>query len=563
MKRKLISLFCTAALVLSSSALPALAADVDGGLPEISTDTIEASVELTERNYDLSAGGAVLADLSEGPAFISENSITNQYTGVITEQGTFQYVLFNMYEGQIVQSTLTCPNNSALDYDLMLCTVADDGTLTPIAQCNLGTYIDPATGKTADEGLAYIHNQANPMTYAILVMATVGSSSTEEFALTLSLDVAGSYDSNEPNDNPFTATALRLFDTSPSVASAVGSLNVPNDQDWYSVTTTAPGVYELDAGNYDAEAYYVTTGNKMVQANKNPSGYYVLGKGTYYIKVYSSAPVDSFVFGDYAFKITDQSKYSTMKTAFDYHYWDMSSYRPDPIPWGQTQAFYKFSINTEDKMYAKITLPSDGSELLIGALNSSGQTLDMAYSANAGDIITPSIGSKFIAVNVDGTQVSDGVVYLQVVYGNPMSFHYSPFLSRRTATGNGEFKFTGSCSNSGNSISNAISLNLTNNPQIPPQAIVSGVTTKGSVSPSVGGINHMLNPGNRGWLTSSGVGVGTGFYRDVDETLGIGVKQVWQFKYAQTAFASTSMRNISVSFDWVYDLQYTNYELFK
>lgn len=64
-------------------------------------------------------------------------------------------------------------------------------------------------------------------------------------------------------------------------------------------------------------------------------------------------------------------------------------------------------------------------------------------------------------------------------------------------------------------------------------------------------------------MASSGVGVGTGFYRDVDETLGIGVKQVWQFKYAQTAFASTSMRNISVSFDWVYDLQYTNYELFK
>lgn len=79
--------------MLSFSALPALAADVDGGLPEISTDTIEVSVELTERNYDLSAGGAVLADLSEGPAFISENSITNQYTGVITEQGTFQYVL--------------------------------------------------------------------------------------------------------------------------------------------------------------------------------------------------------------------------------------------------------------------------------------------------------------------------------------------------------------------------------------------------------------------------------------------------------------------------------------
>ena len=39
--------------------------------------------------------------------------------------------------------------------------------LEPISECNLGTYIDPQTNKTVDEGLSFVHNQASAQNYAI------------------------------------------------------------------------------------------------------------------------------------------------------------------------------------------------------------------------------------------------------------------------------------------------------------------------------------------------------------------------------------------------------------
>jgi hypothetical protein len=56
-----------------------------------------------------------------------------------------------MESGQIFNATLECPDSPYLDYGLLLCKVAENGDLTPISECNLGTYIDPQTNKTVEE----------------------------------------------------------------------------------------------------------------------------------------------------------------------------------------------------------------------------------------------------------------------------------------------------------------------------------------------------------------------------------------------------------------------------
>lgn len=37
------------------------------------------------------------------------------------------------------------------------------------------------------------------------------------------------------------------------------------------------------------------------------------------------------------------------------------------------------------------------------------------------------------------------------------------------------------------------------------------------------------------------------------------VKQTWYFRYDQTAFASTKMKDIALSLDWEQDIQFDNY----
>lgn len=90
-------------------------------------------------------------------------------------EGDAKPVQFSLTERDIFNASLVCPDNANLDYDLALASVAVDGSLTLVSLSNLGTYIDPITGKTADEGISYIHNQATVGNFAILVMATSGS----------------------------------------------------------------------------------------------------------------------------------------------------------------------------------------------------------------------------------------------------------------------------------------------------------------------------------------------------------------------------------------------------
>lgn len=262
---------------MGSLVVPAAAADVGSSVePGVSVGALEgrSSQELSVQSVPMSSfnldQGKELTAPNQGIAIMSADSVTNKYEGTIAAEGQFQYVTFALGENQIVQATLENPQNPALNYDLYLCTVSDTGDLEIIASCTLGTYVDPQTGKTLDDALSYIHTDATAGAYALLVMATQGSSATDKFYLTVSLDTAGSYDANEPNDNPFAATNAAIG------SEISGSLNVANDQDWYIIQNADPGVFAADAGDYKAEIYYATSGNTLALADLTSAGTYTL-----------------------------------------------------------------------------------------------------------------------------------------------------------------------------------------------------------------------------------------------------------------------------------------------
>lgn len=515
-------------------------------MPEIgSLDEAVSDVELQSSNlgsYNLDSVTS-MGTLSRGMVR-SANSITQSFTDFITAEGDARLVQFSLEEGEIFNASLVCPNNSNLNYDLALASVAEDGSLSLVGSCTLGTYIDPETGKTVDEGISYIHNQATTGNFAILVIATTGSSSVDSFTLTVSLDTVGSYDSNEANDSPFTATRM-------SSLSATGSLHVVNDQDWYVVNMNS-GVYNVTAGDYQAEVYYVEDNNVMVRERKSGNNY-VLDSRTYFIKVFSDASQDQFEFGDYTLGITDQSKYATMQTAYDFGDWEHSYTKlPDVIPRGQRVAYYKFTIDEEDKAYASFIVHDGESGTLIEFLDNSGTTQAYGFTGNPNvDIPVNGVINKsnssltYLVVNIDGNRTnSTGYIRVTKVDAMDLSAGGIPSISKRIYSGYDTFSFSGTAKNAGGSISNALTLDLTNSSKIPPRAIVDRISTSCTISYNVGGVYHQLNPGGDGWIASKFTDATSG---DFDLSgYNILAKQPWQFRYSQTALKSTQMSRVQI-----------------
>lgn len=569
MAKRFISIACTLAIIFSLLATPAAAASFRAGLSEYSVD--ELSFDLPELpglgydsselssstlNYDLSGEGKLLADFSNSPAERSSSALYQEMTGTITEEGTYSYALVNLSEGQIFHATLTCPESDELDYGLLLCEVADDGTLTVVADCNLGTYIDPQTGKTVDEGISYIHNQATVQTYAILVMSYTGSSETYGFKLTVSIDVAGSYDSYEPNENPFDAVSMSLSTSVPVSGKISASLNTPNDQDWYVIEVENYGVFNLSAGDYVVEPYYVTDGTKLVRAVKADDNYVLEGGMYYYVKVYSDKSAEEFSYGPYTLSIANVEKYSTVATAFDMGYWENAA-SCDSIPRGQQVAYFKFTLDTYDKVYVYLNLLDTIGKYTLIAVSSSGEKLG---ESGPDDVVTSSTGLKRNIVDVDGTDAS--TVYLCVINYDPLSYYRGmvPFISTRYQNGKGTFTFTGTASNAGNGLSSVIYCNLANNTSIPETAVAVDIYMSCSMSTSIGGTTKgYLKSGDIGWAESRSSTFPIRF--DLGVEYGMYVRKNWQFMYSQTAYAGTKMSNVTMTVYWVADIAENNHNL--
>lgn len=336
--------------------------------------------------------------------------------------------------------------------------------------------MDQQTGRMVDEGISYIHSDEEIGTYAVFVVSSSGSSTTESFTLTVSVDEAGFYDGNEPNDSPFEAMAV-------SGNTVNASLHVVNDQDWYAVQMGETGIYSAEAGSGTAEIYYAVTGNKMVLAPRfGLFNYHLEADLTYYVKVFSDKTQDKFTSVDYTLKLDYLTRYETMETAFDYGSWEDSGMMfPDMVSIGQQTAYFKFTIDPEDHAYANLMI-DESDKVFIGVLNSAGKLLQYG-SINMPDIsdngiITKSSGRKYLVADMDGSSIGT-VGYIIVVKADRIDLYSDPSLDNRIEEGYNTFSFSGTAQNSGGGLSSAITLNLSNNSSILPYAYVTEIYTEG------------------------------------------------------------------------------------
>ena len=283
---------------------------VGKSLHEVSVDELSHDDEMVQKgHYELNA--SAIDDMMElqssdedGISTHASGGITQTFYGVLEQAGTFTYMLLSLAPGQIIQATLAGPNNASIDYDLLLYTYNDDGSLgTCVAESTLNTYIntytDSNTSKSVEDAVAYINTGNTSQNYALLVFAAMGCSSTETFKLTVSLDNFENFDAGEPNDNPFSAVVI------PDGAVISGcNLNVSNDQDWYVWNATSSFAYmmpSLDNSNYTVEVYQAD-GQSMKLVKTYPNiGLYKIYPGKYYFRVHNEK--DNFVSSEYTLSV--------------------------------------------------------------------------------------------------------------------------------------------------------------------------------------------------------------------------------------------------------------------
>lgn len=68
-------------------------------------------LEYSTNYYDLSTGGVELANLADLPTATSADAIVQEFSGYLSAEDEFQYVLFTMESGQIFNATLECPDS--------------------------------------------------------------------------------------------------------------------------------------------------------------------------------------------------------------------------------------------------------------------------------------------------------------------------------------------------------------------------------------------------------------------------------------------------------------------
>ena len=254
-------------------------------------------------------------------------------------------------------------------------------------------------------------------------------------------------------------------------------------------------------------------------------------------------------FATNAFATTDQYgsiiDNNTSSTAYPIGYWQ---YMPSTIcnlKAGQTEAYFSFTANTNDRVYASITLAQEllNKGLSVQIFNSS----QAPVSPIGTSIVNPTSVIPFIFANADATTNSQ-TFYIKVTRGTFVGDMLFPVsINKRISSGNGTFSFTGTASNPGNPNvltnpngvdSSVIYMDLSTNTTIPKEAIVKSITTTGTLNPSnLGGITHkILSAENNVWYTATVAGI---FGLTTSNNLKVAKK--WSFKYNFKGTSSSTM----------------------
>lgn len=206
-------------------------------------------------------------------------------SGTISEDGgMFVVYPITLGTGCNIHAELVGPTNPSLNYILYLTTVDDSGSISEIIDAC--AYSKSSTGTTIPQTVATINTGADTQTYAIIVSAQTGYSSSEPFDVNITLGVGG--DPAEPNDNAFSAYSIGTISVqNQSVTLSGTTLDSPLDVDWFSFYVSDTSDFKsirISGSGVKYNLYHVTNGTEMVE-NIPDGDVYPLTAGMNYLRV--------------------------------------------------------------------------------------------------------------------------------------------------------------------------------------------------------------------------------------------------------------------------------------
>lgn len=208
---------------------------------------------------------------------------------------TNDYVMYpiSVSAGDYLQSRLILPNDSQIDYDLLLF----DTSLSLIKSSD---YVTCTSDKrTLDESVGYLATSDEKI---YICVYSVGNGSTTE-AYTLDYSLTTNFtDNGEPNENAKESVQLDLNTSGITVS---GKINSPIDNDWYSFNV-------IDSPEYDKIRLNITSDSEsndcrieiyknlisdycaMLMIGSGNGGEISLPSGKYYIRIVSTNSSNNF-----------------------------------------------------------------------------------------------------------------------------------------------------------------------------------------------------------------------------------------------------------------------------
>lgn len=226
--------------------------------------------------------------------------------------------------------------------------------------------------------------------------------------------------------------------------------------------------------------------------------------------------------------VTVNGGYTTRANAYSWGTYSTTNTITVVLPETEEDFWVKFTLPKEKRVYARCSYNAENEGMYLEMRNSSNRILDEKYSPD--DVLDMDTVIPFMAVACDNLTSSSQTYYIHVNRGTcEGTMYFSLSMNERIKTGRGVFSFSGTASNPGNSSislsgvdSSVLTLNLTNNTAIPPEAIVTSVNTSGTQSPSQGNVHHMVLPATESstWYTSTVTSASSGHYNiDVSDLL--------------------------------------------
>ena len=223
-------------------------------------------------------------------------------SGSISENGgMFVVYPITLGTGCNIHAELVGPANPNLNYILYLATVDSTGSISEIIDAC--AYAKSTNGSSIPQTVATINTGTDTQTYAIIVSAQTGYSSTESFDINITLGIGG--DPAEPNDNAFSAYSIGTISVeNQSVTLSGTTLDSPLDVDWFSFYVSDTSDFNsirISGSGVNYKLYHVENGTEMVENVPNGS-VYPLTAGMNYLRVTDAG--NDFSNGDKAYTTT-------------------------------------------------------------------------------------------------------------------------------------------------------------------------------------------------------------------------------------------------------------------